>query len=124
RWTVERQALVDHIEELGLTRATAEARWRRSLEASGQNVRKLEAALQDTRADLERARQDLVRRDMAAQADEAARTEQRQQLRTGLSQGRRQLSVLRDEQRQQQGQRNALLARLADLEREEQEIRA
>src|SRR5438105_9638232 len=122
RWNTERQALVDHIEELGLTRAIAEARWRRSLEASGQNVRHLETALQQTRAELNRAQQNLAQRDAVAQAEEAERAERRKQLRAGLSQGRRQLAALRDEQRQQQTQRTALLARLTELAKEQQRI--
>src|SRR5438105_10790092 len=122
RWNTERQALVDHIEELGLTRAIAEARWRHSLEASGQNVRHLETALQQTRAELNRAQQNLAQRDAVAQAEEAERAERRKQLRAGLSQGRRQLAVLRDEQRQQQTQRTVLLARLTELAKEQQRI--
>src|SRR5207302_507453 len=57
RWSTERQALIDHIEELSRARAVAEARLRRMLDGAGQNAQRLQAALEQTRTQLQRAQQ-------------------------------------------------------------------
>src|SRR5947209_19231613 len=69
RWGDERQALIDHIEDLSRARAIAEARLRRMLDEAGENSRRLEESLAKTRGQLQRAQQAPGRRKAANEPD-------------------------------------------------------
>jgi chromosome segregation ATPase len=122
-WYAERQALVDHIEELSRAHALAEARSRQVVEATGEQARRLNDQLEHTKGELLRVQAALVQREAAQRAEQADLANEREQLAGAVGAGQRQLATLQANQRLQEEQRTALLARVQGLEAELQSVR-
>src|SRR5438105_899839 len=124
RWRAERQALMDRRDELSRTVATAEARWKQTLEAANDNGRELKEELERARMLLQETQKALAEKDAARDAHEAGTAKERERNAMVLGRAQEQLEVLRSDKQRQDEELAGLMSRVAGLEHEVQRARA
>src|SRR5947209_416422 len=124
RWRAERQTLMDRRDELSHAVATAEARWKQTLETANDNGRELQEELERARTLLLETQQALVEKDAARQAQEAGTAKERERNAMVLGRAQEQLEALRSDKQRQDEELAALMSRVAGLERDVERARA
>ncbi|TMD41970.1 MAG: hypothetical protein E6I88_06180 [Chloroflexi bacterium] len=124
RWRAERQALMDRRDALSHAVATAEARWKQTLETANDNGRELQEELEQAHALLRETQQALAEKDAARQAQEAGTAKERERNAMVLGRAQEQLEALRADKQRQDEELAALMSRVAGLEQEVQLARA